>query len=400
MAEFRLITTQKEIERPIIWNTDEVKNYVADVTSNFATLVYTDEQEAEAAKDRANLNKLREALKKAKKNVKEQNEIPYNVFAREVDEAIKMLDETIAHIDAQTEAMDQKRRRDNLDKAYVLYQMTIEAAGLGDWLPWEDILGMKANSRSTYEDIFGNKGSWGKSDDLMTAGKKVVDIFNSFIKNVTDSINTIKAMNSQFEAQALEVLKTTRSTEAAMKEMARLQAIEAEKQRAIEEAKRQAELEAQRKIEEERRRAELERQRVIEEEQRKAREEAERIRREEEAKRLEELERVRKEAEEKARSEKEKAEAEAYSRLREMNERVAQEREKIQYQKPEIITGEEAMLREEAFTEEFRNPDPLEEKPEEPKQWISFKANMTVAQALELKKFFNDRNIEFGPITQ
>lgn len=33
-----------------------------------------------------------------------------------------------------------------------------------------------------------------------------------------------------------------------------------------------------------------------------------------------------------------------------------------------------------------------------PKQWVSFKANLTVEQAKELKQFFNDRNIEFEAI--
>ena len=43
---------------------------------------------------------------------------------------------------------------------------------------------------------------------------------------------------------------------------------------------------------------------------------------------------------------------------------------------------------------------PLAEVPEDvlPKQWVSFKALLTVEQAMELKKFFEDRHIEFKAI--
>ena len=42
--------------------------------------------------------------------------------------------------------------------------------------------------------------------------------------------------------------------------------------------------------------------------------------------------------------------------------------------------------------------DPVQEKQEEPKSWISFSANLTVTQAKELKEFFNSRKIEFKAI--
>lgn len=45
--------------------------------------------------------------------------------------------------------------------------------------------------------------------------------------------------------------------------------------------------------------------------------------------------------------------------------------------------------------EGFMNP-PVEEAPK--KQWISFSAYLTVEQAMELKQFFNSRNIEFKAV--
>ena len=56
--------------------------------------------------------------------------------------------------------------------------------------------------------------------------------------------------------------------------------------------------------------------------------------------------------------------------------------------------GREAqkILSEEAFPADAMNP------PEPPKQWVSFKALLTVDQARELKRFFDDRCIEFEAI--
>jgi hypothetical protein len=44
------------------------------------------------------------------------------------------------------------------------------------------------------------------------------------------------------------------------------------------------------------------------------------------------------------------------------------------------------------------NTEPMPETPKDDAKWIGFQARLTVPQALELKKFFNDRNIEFKPI--
>lgn len=335
--EFRLITTEQELSRPIVWNTSEIKEYVSGVVENFKTLEYSEEQEAEAKKDRSQLNKLREALKKAKKNVKQQNDIPYEKFAEEMDATIKMLDETIEHIDKQTAEMDNKRRQENLEKAKQLYDLTIGGAGYEDWLPWGYVLMLKASARATYEDVFGNKGSWTASEDLATSGKKIIDIFEKLIANVEKSINTVKAMHSKFEEEALEVLRETKSTEMAMAEIARLTDIEERSRKMAEEATKRAEEDARRRIEEERIKAEERQRRAVEEAEKRAREEV-----------------------------------------------------KSQY----------------SFNVECPVDEPRQEaeiihrQEEQERQWVAFKAYMNIAQAIELKKFFSDRGIEFGPVQE
>ena len=56
-------------------------------------------------------------------------------------------------------------------------------------------------------------------------------------------------------------------------------------------------------------------------------------------------------------------------------------------QKAEVIEMHEV-----PFQADAMNP------PEQPKQWVSFKALLTVDQAKELKRFFDDRCIEFEAI--
>lgn len=368
--EFKLLNPE-DLGKPILWNAGDIKQYVADVAKDFEMLVYEDEQEAEARKDRSNLNKLRTALKTAKKNVKEQRDIPYEVFAKEMDEAIKILDETIQHIDEQTSSMDAKRRSDNLEKAKTLYDLTVVAAGLDTWLPWAELLEMKASEGTTYGKVFGNKGTWGKSDDLATSGKKVIDILETLVSNVESAINSVKAMNSQFEREALEVLKMTRSTEKAFAEMARLQKIEDDKQRAIEEAKRQAELEAQRRLELERRRAEEAQRRAVEEAERKAKEEAEA----------------------KARAEREALEAQQRAEHERLMEEVEEANKKAEAAKK--VSFVDATVE---IEEPRQEADSMVRQESQEGQWISFKAYMTIDQALELKRFFNDRGIKFGRV--
>lgn len=100
-------------------------------------------------------------------------------------------------------------------------------------------------------------------------------------------------------------------------------------------------------------------------------------------KRKEEQERLREEAEERARIEAEqRAAAEEARRQAELEEQENQP-------EPEPVAEAEAPA-----AEVNSQPNP---EPEQP-QWVRFQALLTRAQALELKEFFDNRNIEFKPV--
>ena len=86
-------------------------------------------------------------------------------------------------------------------------------------------------------------------------------------------------------------------------------------------------------------------------------------------------------------------------RLAEMIKRK-QEQERLQ-KEAEERTKAEAKAREELLEVHKPEPEPVPKattEPVEQSQWISFKALLTVPQALALKRFFEENKIEFQPI--
>lgn len=87
-------------------------------------------------------------------------------------------------------------------------------------------------------------------------------------------------------------------------------------------------------------------------------------------------------------------------RLSEMIKRK-QEQERLQKEAEERAKAEaEAKAREEKVEAHKPEPEPVQKVTTEPveQQWISFRALLTVPQAFELKRFFEDNKIEFQPI--
>ena len=87
-------------------------------------------------------------------------------------------------------------------------------------------------------------------------------------------------------------------------------------------------------------------------------------------------------------------------RLSEMIKRK-QEQERLQ-KEAEERTRVEAKAREELLEAHKPEPEPVQQVTTEPveQQWISFRALLTVPQAFELKRFFEENKIEFQPIME
>ena len=87
---------------------------------------------------------------------------------------------------------------------------------------------------------------------------------------------------------------------------------------------------------------------------------------------------------------------EAYKRTLDVNFAIAEGKRLADLQKRK----EQAQAEAQAKTEEPAPAVQQEEKPAEPAggQWVNFSAFLTMAQAIELKTFFENRNIKFKPL--
>lgn len=84
---------------------------------------------------------------------------------------------------------------------------------------------------------------------------------------------------------------------------------------------------------------------------------------------------------------------EEYKRTLDINKAIAEGKRLSDIQKRKAEAMAEIHKADEALTN-----TPLHEQKAEEGQWINFSAKMTIQQAKELKKFFNDRQIEFKAI--
>ena len=77
----------------IVWNADEIAKEVAEKVGYYKNLVYTEDQVAEAKKDRAKLNKFVKALKDKDREIKDRCLAPYEEFHNQMQKIIALVEE-------------------------------------------------------------------------------------------------------------------------------------------------------------------------------------------------------------------------------------------------------------------------------------------------------------------
>lgn len=119
----------------IRFNAEEIKQYAREVAQQYTGLAYTEDQIQEAKKDRANLNKLVQALDAKRKDVKKQYMVPYNVFEADIKEIIGIVQEPMSLIDRQLADYEENRnaqKKETIEKIFA-------AAGFPEWVDLEQI---------------------------------------------------------------------------------------------------------------------------------------------------------------------------------------------------------------------------------------------------------------------
>lgn len=121
---------------PVEWNYDAVKAWLEQGLEAYKGRIYTEQTVTEAKKDRANLNKLAEAIDSKRREVKTMYLRPVEEFEAQAKELAGMVKAQSAEIDAQVKAFEQLRKDEKLEKikAEIYAPMIGKLAGL---VPYE-----------------------------------------------------------------------------------------------------------------------------------------------------------------------------------------------------------------------------------------------------------------------
>lgn len=113
------------------WNYPEVKAWLEDGLAAYKGRVYTEDTITQAKKERANLNKLADAIAAKRREMKATYLHPYEEFDGQAKELERMVKAQSAEIDAQVKAYDNARKEEKRAKIVELYEALIgNLAGL------------------------------------------------------------------------------------------------------------------------------------------------------------------------------------------------------------------------------------------------------------------------------
>ena len=200
------------------FNYDTLKSALAARMDLYRGLVVTEDGIKAAKHDRADLNKLREAIDAKRKEVKKACLAPYNNFEARVKELTALVDAPIAAIDKQLQQYEEQRRATKRADVQAIYEETV--GELRSLLPFDKL----------WRDEWYN-ASWSM--------KKIREAIVAAEGKAASDLEVLSTVESEFiEAVKLKYLEGL-DLNAALAERARLQE-RAAKLRQYEEQQRQA----------------------------------------------------------------------------------------------------------------------------------------------------------------
>lgn len=238
MQEINLLVEQKN--GSIETNFEEIKAALAAGLEEYKGMVFTAESQPKAKKTVASLRKLKNAMNDRRIEIKKKFMEPYTNFEAQVKELDKLIDEPIDFISGQIEEFE--RRRVEAKKAMICEIYTgimAEHGTVMEYLPLDRIY----DSR------------W---ENSTTTQKAITEAITAHVEHVEKDLDTIRAMESEFEDKGLAKYRATLELSDAITAMNQYQKQKEEiLRRQAEEEQRKAEEEARRAAEEEQRKAAL-----------------------------------------------------------------------------------------------------------------------------------------------
>lgn len=238
MQEINLLVEQKD--GSIETNFEEIKVALAAGLEEYKGMVFTAESQQEAKRTVASLRKLKKAMNDRRIEIKKTFMAPYTNFEAQVKELDKLIDEPIDFISGQIEEFE--RRCVEAKKAMICEIYTgimAEHGTVMEYLPLDRIY----DSR------------W---ENSTTTQKAITEAITAHVEHVEKDLDTIRAMESEFEDKGLAKYRATLELSDAITAMNQYQKQKEEiLRRQAEEEQRKAEEEARRAAEEEQRKAAL-----------------------------------------------------------------------------------------------------------------------------------------------
>ena len=113
---------------PITFNYEELKTAVQAKADEYASVVYTEDKVKDAKKDRAELNKLKDALNGERIRLQMEYMKPFEDYKSKTDELIGILNQPIGLIDKQIKEFDEQQKKEK-QKEIELHFRTMEKPG-------------------------------------------------------------------------------------------------------------------------------------------------------------------------------------------------------------------------------------------------------------------------------
>lgn len=199
--EFQLITP-KEFVSVIEFNYDDLHKWITDQVEKYQNLTYTDETIKSAKEDRAALNKFKDRIDAARKDVKKRYLEPYNTFEEKVKTLIALIDEPAKAIDTQVKTYEEKKKAEKQEQIREYFNAVI--GDLSKFL--------------TLDQIFDNKWL-----NATTTIKSVQTQIDQTIEKVKFDLKTIKDLKSEWELTLIDTYLKTLDVSAALREKTRLE---------------------------------------------------------------------------------------------------------------------------------------------------------------------------------
>ncbi len=117
-----------QLPEVIQFNYEELKTELAEKLQHYETVVYSEDDIKDAKGDRANLNKLKDALDTERKNRKNAYLAPFETFEKQIKELVGMVDDATKCIDKQVKAFEDKKKEEKREDIKALWA-TMDAPG-------------------------------------------------------------------------------------------------------------------------------------------------------------------------------------------------------------------------------------------------------------------------------